>query len=304
VRVVVLGSAAGGGFPQWNSNGAGCRRARAGDPAAQPRTQTGLAVTNDGERWFLINASPDLREQIGRAQFLHPRPPERGGAQRNSPIAGIILTGADVDAIAGLLSLRERSSFTVYATERVLGVLDANPVFEVLNREVVGRRAVSLEERVDLGGGLSVELFATPGKTPLYLETDDAPQITLDGVTVGASVSDGGATALFIPACAAMTADLRARIAAARVVFFDATLWRDDEMILQGAGAKTGRRMGHMSLSGPEGTLAAFADLEGPEKILIHINNTNPILLADSPERAEVERAGWSVAWDGREIVT
>jgi pyrroloquinoline quinone biosynthesis protein B len=304
VRVVVLGSAAGGGFPQWNSNGAGCRRARAGDPAAQPRTQTGLAVTNDGEHWFLINASPDLREQIGRAPFLHPRPPERGGAQRNSPIAGVILTGADVDAIAGLLTLRERSPFTVYATERVLGVLDANPVFEVLARGVVGRHAVSLEERVDLGGGLSVELFATPGKTPLYLETDDAPAITLDGVTVGASVSDGVATVLFIPGCAAMTADLRARIAAARVVFFDATLWRDDEMIVQGAGAKTGRRMGHMSLSGPEGTLAAFADVKGPEKILIHINNTNPILLADSPERAEVERAGWSVAWDGQEIVT
>jgi pyrroloquinoline quinone biosynthesis protein B len=304
VRVAVLGSAAGGGFPQWNSNGAGCRRARAGDPAAKARTQTGLAVTNDGERWFLINASPDLREQIGRAQFLHPRPPERGGAQRNSPIAGVILTGADVDAIAGLLTLRERSPFTVYGTERVLGVLDANPVFEVLARGVVGRRAVGLDERVDLGGGLSVELFATPGKTPLYLETDDAPAITLDGVTVGASLSDGVATVLFIPGCAAMTVDLRARIAAARVVFFDATLWRDDEMIVQGAGAKTGRRMGHMSLSGPEGTLAAFADVKGPQKILIHINNTNPILLADSPERAEVERAGWSVAWDGLEIVT
>ena len=304
MRVAVLGSAAGGGFPQWNSNGAGCRRARAGDPAAQPRTQTGLAVTNDGERWFLINASPDLREQIGRARFLHPRPLERGGAQRNSPVAGVILTGADVDAIAGLLSLRERSPFTVYATERVLGVLDANPVFEVLNREVVGRRAVGLGEPVALEGGLSVELFATPGKTPLYLETDDAPQITLDGVTVGAALSDGEATILFVPGCAAMTPGLRERVAAARVVFFDSTLWRDDEMILQGAGAKTGRRMGHMSLSGPDGVIAALADVEGPRKIMIHINNTNPVLLEDSPERAEAERAGWTVAWDGQEIVT
>jgi pyrroloquinoline quinone biosynthesis protein B len=304
VRVVVLGSAAGGGFPQWNSNGVGCRRARAGDPAAESRTQTGLAVTQDGERWFLINASPDLREQIGRSPFLRPRPPAAGGAERHSPIAGVILTGADVDAIAGLLNLRERQPFTLYATERVLAVLDANPIFEVLSRAVVTRRAVGLGEAISLGDGLSVELFATPGKTPLYLETDDAPAITLDGVTVGAALSDGAGTVLFIPACAAMTPELRTRIAAARVVFFDATLWRDDEMIVQGAGAKTGRRMGHMSLSGPEGTLAAFADVKSPEKILIHINNTNPILLADSPERAEVERAGWCVARDGQEVVT
>lgn len=304
MRVVVLGSAAGGGFPQWNSNGAGCRRARAGDPAAEPRTQTGLAVSADGERWFLVNASPDLREQIGRSSFLHPRAPSLGGAERNSPIAGVILTGADVDAVAGLLNLRERQPFTLWATERVLAVLDANPIFEVLNREVVTRRAVALNQPVALHAGLTLELFATPGKTPLYLETDDAPAITLDGVTVGAALSDDRGAVLFIPSCAAMTEDLEARIAAARVVLFDATLWRDDEMIVQGAGAKTGRRMGHMSLSGPEGTLAALAGVEGPQKVLIHINNTNPVLLADSPERAEVERAGWSVAFDGQEIVT
>jgi pyrroloquinoline quinone biosynthesis protein B len=304
VRVVVLGSAAGGGFPQWNSNGAGCRRARAGDPAAEPRTQASLAVSADGEQWFLINASPDLREQIGRSPFLHPRPPAAGGAERNSPIAGVVLTSADVDAVAGLLNLRERQPFTLYATERVLSVLDANPIFEVLNREVVARRDVALGETTDLGGGLTLELFATPGKTPLYLETDDAPAITLDGVTVGAALADDAGAVLFIPSCAAMTDDLRERIAAARVVFFDATLWRDDEMIVQGAGAKTGRRMGHMSLSGPQGTLAALAGIDGPEKILIHINNTNPVLLADSPERAEVEQAGWSVARDGQEIVT
>jgi pyrroloquinoline quinone biosynthesis protein B len=303
VRVAVLGSAAGGGFPQWNSNGAGCRRARAGDPAAEARTQTGLAVTEDGDRWFLINASPDLREQIGRSAFLHPRAPAEGGAERNSPIAGVILTGGDVDAIAGLLTLRERQPFTLYATERVLGVLNANPIFEVLARGVVTRRTVGLGERVVLGERLSAELFATPGKTPLYLETDDAPAITLDGVTVGVALNDGAATVLFIPGCAAMTADLKARISAAQAVFFDATLWRDDEMIVQGAGAKTGRRMGHMSLSGPEGTLAAFADIAGPRKFLIHINNTNPILLADSLERAEVERAGWVVTHDGQEIV-
>jgi pyrroloquinoline quinone biosynthesis protein B len=303
LRIVVLGAAAGGGFPQWNSNGPGCARARAGDPAAPPRTQAGLAVSRDGERWFLINASPDLREQIGRSPFLHPRRAGPDGTGRDSPIAGVVLTGGDVDVIAGLLTLRERQPFTLYATDRILGVLDNNPIFEVLNRQVVARRAVALDDVIALDEGLSVALFAVPGKTPLYLETDDAPAITVDGVTVGAALSDGVSTVLFIPGCAAMTAALAARIRAARAVLFDGTLWRDDEMILQGVGTKTGRRMGHMSLSGPDGTLAAFADLEGPRKILVHINNTNPVLLADSPERAEVERLGWTVAHDGLEIV-
>ncbi len=299
----MLGSAAGGGFPQWNSNGPGCARARAGDPAATPRTQTGLAVSLNGGRWYLINASPDLREQIGRSPFLHPRPRGPDGTGRDSPIAGVILTGGDVDVIAGLLTLRERQPFTLYATDRILAVLDDNPIFEVLHRQVVDRRAVALDEVVALDGALSIELFAVPGKTPLYLETDDAPAITTDGVTVGAALNDGASTVLFIPGCASMTPALAARILAARAVLFDGTLWRDDEMIVQGVGTKTGRRMGHMSLSGPEGTLAAFDDLAGPERILVHINNTNPVLLADSPERAEAERRGWTVAHDGLEIV-
>ncbi len=295
----MLGSAAGGGFPQWNSNGAGCRRARAGDPAAEPRTQASLAVTVDGDRWFIVNASPDLREQIGRSPFLHPRP---DGPARDSPIAGVILTGGDVDVVAGLLTLRERQPFELYATETIHAVLDSNPIFEVLNRDVVARVAAPLDTPVALAGNLTLELFAVPGKTPLYLETDDAPPITVDGVTVGAALSDGRATALFIPGCAAMTPQLAARIRRADAVLFDATLWRDDEMVVQGVGSKTGLRMGHMSLSGRGGTLEAFAGLEGPAKYLIHINNTNPVLLADSPERAEVERAGWTVARDGLEI--
>src|SRR5580658_9104980 len=127
MKIAVLGSAAGGGFPQWNSNAEGCRRARAGDPAARPRTQASLAVSLDGVRWFLINASPDLREQIGRSAFLHP-----ASGLRSSPIAGVVLTGGDVDVIAGLLTLRERQPFTLYATARIHGVLDANPIFEVL----------------------------------------------------------------------------------------------------------------------------------------------------------------------------
>ena len=297
MRVVVLGSAAGGGFPQWNSNAAGCRRVRAGDPAARARTQTGLAVSADGDRWFLINASPDLRTQIERSPFLHPRE-----GLRSTPIAGVVLTGGDVDVIAGLLNLRERQAFTVFATAQIHDVLDANPVFEVLARDIVRRERVPLETPVTLDGDLRLELFAVPGKVPLYLEQDDAPAIETSGTTVAAAVSDGRSTMLFIPGCAAMTPELSKRLRGAPLVLFDGTLSHDDEMVVQGLSPKTGRRMGHMSLFGPAGTLAAFRDLEVGRKILVHLNNSNPVLLDDSPERAAVEAAGWEVGYDGLEI--
>ena len=298
MRIAVLGSAAGGGFPQWNSNAEGCRRARAGDPAARPRTQASIAVSADGLRWFIINASPDLREQVGRSAFLHPRE-----GLRSTPIAGVVLTGGDVDVIAGLLTLRERQPFTLYATARIHGVLDANPIFEVLARDVVRRAVVSLETPVSLDDGLTVELFAVPGKTPLYLEATDAPPIETNDTTVAAAISDGRTTIFYVPGCAAMTPALADRLRGAPLVFFDGTLWRDDEMVAAGLGTKTGRRMGHMSLEGPEGTLAAFADLGVTRKVLIHINNSNPVLIEDSPERARATAQGWEVAHDGMEIL-
>jgi len=298
MKVVVLGAAAGGGFPQWNSNAEACNRARCGDPAAPARTQAGLAVTGTGERWCLMNASPDLRTQIERTPALHPR-----GAVRSSPIGAVVLTGGDVDAIAGLLTLRERQPLDLHATERVHAVLDANPIFEVLARDVVERWVERLDQPFNVGDGLSVELFAVPGKIPLYLERPDtATVISTDGTTVGALISDGARRVFFIPGCAAMTPDLAQRLRGSDMVFFDGTLWRDDEMIRAGLGEKTGLRMGHLSLSGQHGTMEGFRDIEVGQKILIHINNSNPALLADSPERRELEAAGWSVAYDGMEI--
>lgn len=299
MKVVVLGAAAGGGFPQWNSNAESCRRARGGDPAALARTQTGLAVSGDGETWFLLNASPDLRAQIEKTVALHPK-----GGLRSSPIAGVVLTGGDVDAIAGLLTLRERQHFAIHATARTLGVLNANPIFDVLAHDVVERQAQGLDRPFALDDSLTAQLFAVPGKTPLYLEREDtATVITVDETTVGALISDGERRVFFIPGCAAMTPELKERLDGADVVLFDSTLWRDDEMIVAGLSQKTGLRMGHMSLSGDEGTLAVFADITIGRKILIHINNSNPILLADSAERGAVEAAGWSVAHDGLEII-
>jgi pyrroloquinoline quinone biosynthesis protein B len=305
VRAVVLGAAAGGGFPQWNSNAEGCRRARSGDPDAKRRTQASLAVSGDGERWFLINASPDLREQIQAQAILHPR---RG--LRSSPIEGVILTGADVDAIAGLLHMRERQAFTLYGSDRVLRVLKGNPIFNVLSDECVRRETVPLgrafePRHVDgSGSGLEVELFEVPGKVALYLETGSSPQELAGkaGDTVGVEIRSNGNRLVYIPGCAGMTDGLKRRLGGASTVLFDGTLRRDDEMVRAGLGPKTGQRMGHMSVSGPDGTVAAFRDIAVARKILVHINNSNPILLDDSIERRALGEEGWEVAYDGMEV--
>lgn len=298
MKIVILGAAAGGGFPQWNSNAAGCQRARRGDPAAEPRTQASVAVSADGESWFLLNASPDLRQQIERTPALHPRE-----GLRHSPIAGVVLTGGDVDVVAGLLTMRERQPFTVHATHRMHSVLDANPIFEVLARDVVTRAEQSLDTPFALDGGLTATFFAVPGKVPLYLESgSEPPEIITDGTTVGLEIETGHKRMIYIPGCAAMTETLRQRLAGADIVFFDGTLWNDDEMVTAGLSHKTGRRMGHMSLSGPEGTIEAFRSIELGSKVIIHMNNSNPVLMADSPQREEAEAAGWIVGHDGMEF--
>jgi pyrroloquinoline quinone biosynthesis protein B len=306
---LVLGAAAGGAFPQWNSNAPACRRARAGDEKAKPRTQASVAVTNDQRHWFLLNASPDIRQQIESNRALHP-----SHSLRSTPIAGVALTGGDVDAIAGLLTLRERQPFTVWATASVHGILTANPIFNVLADDVVRRQVVALEATTSLDlpsgepSGLRLELFAVPGKVPLYLEDEAVqagtapPTIAENGQTVGAMITDGRKRFFFIPGCAAVTPALAERLRGADLLMFDGTLWRDDEMITARLGSKTGKRMGHMSVSGADGTIAAMQDLSIARKVLIHINNSNPILIDDSPERHTVEAAGWQVAFDGMEL--
>jgi pyrroloquinoline quinone biosynthesis protein B len=305
MRIRVLGAAAGGGFPQWNCNCATCRRAWGGATPAQ--TQASLAVSADEERWFLLNASPDLRAQILAATPLQPQQPGR-----HSPIVGAVLTNGDVDAIAGLLTLRESQKLALYATPRVLDVLAANSIFNVLNPDYVARRPLTLGAPVDLAtrdgepAGLRVEAFSVPGKVALYLEDSAIEQRLAQRSedTIGLMISEPatGRRFYYIPACAALDDELRARLKDAPLLFFDGTLWDDDEMIRAGLGVKTGRRMGHLSVSGPTGSMAAFADLGIGRKLFIHINNTNPMLCAGSPERAAVEAAGWEVARDGLDI--
>jgi pyrroloquinoline quinone biosynthesis protein B len=298
--IKVLGSAAGGGFPQANCSCRNCADVRAGVAGLIPRTQSSIAVSRDGRRWVLLNASPDLRQQIAATPELAP---QAGAELRSSPIAAVVLTNGDVDHVAGLLSLREGVVFSLHATARVLGALAANSIFNVLAREVVTRVVLPLDRRLEIADGLTVEAYAVPGKVALYLE-GESPLFGGDGDTIGLQVSDpdAGTSFHYIPGCAAVDASLAARLAGARLVLFDGTLYTDEELIAQGLSQKTGRRMGHMPISGPEGSLAAIRPLGVERRIYVHMNNSNPVLRDGAPERQEVERAGWEVAFDGMEV--
>ena len=246
----------------------------------------------------MLNCSPDVRQQIIRTPALQPKSPPR-----HSPIESIVLTNGDIDHVAGLLTLREKQAFTLFATDEIHGVVRDNRIFEALDPQFVKRSPVILETAFELLDGLTAELFPVPGKIPLYME-DGEPEIGTEGeATVGVRLSDAdGNTAYYIPGCAHLSDRVRNRIENASMVLFDGTLWSDDEMITSGTGKKTGQRMGHMSMSGSEGTLAAFQNLGIGQKVFVHINNTNPVLIDGSPERLEAENAGWTIAHDGLEL--
>jgi pyrroloquinoline quinone biosynthesis protein B len=307
MKIVVLGAAAGGGFPQWNCNCQGCQRSRQNDAAVRPRTQASVAVSADGRRWALLNASPDLPFQLRQNAMLHPA---GYGPIRNSPLSTVIISSGDVDCIAGLLSLRESQPLTVYAGDLVRQVIEDNQIFRVLNHNLVKLLPLPPGPPVDLldaaGAplGLSVEVFAVAGKIPLYQETsDDIKQLTSGSAVIGLSIrGPQNKRMVYIPGCAAVTNDLLSHIQNTDALFFDGTLWEDDEMIRAGTGRKTGRRMGHMSISGEDGSMAALAGARVGRKFFIHINNTNPILCDDSPQAAAVREAGWGIAHDGMEL--
>ena len=306
LRVVVLGAAAGGGVPQWNCGCAVCRASRMDRPELQS-TQSSLAVSVDDAHWFLINASPDIRQQITATKQLHPKP----GALRHSPITGVILTNGEVDAVAGLLSLRESSPFTIYAHAQVLAILASNSIFNVLNDRLVRREPIAANHAFEpllpdgSPSGLEILPFVVPGKRAWYLEGQQHPgDDTAEGDTLGLRVTDKRSGQYFyhLAACARVTPDLAQRIKGAPLVFFDGTVWRDDELIAAGLGQKTGQAMGHIAMSGADGAVAALAPLNIARKLFLHINNSNPALLPDSPERRVAQQAGWEIASDGMEI--
>jgi pyrroloquinoline quinone biosynthesis protein B len=296
LTAIVVGAAAGGGFPQWNCRCPVCRLAWDGDARVRRSTQASLAVTVDGRRFAFFNASPDLREQIAAIPALQPHDGLRG-----SPIAAVVLSGGEIDQTAGLLALRERHAFAIHGTAETLGAVAANPMFNALGPDIVTRHPCAIGAPFVPIDGLSAELFKVPGKVPLYLEGDNPELAAETEANVGIELTAGDRRLVFVPGCAAVTPALKARLAGADVLLFDGTLFRDDEMIATGTGTKTGRRMGHIPIDGDGSSLAALADCAA-RRIYIHINNTNPIRVAGSPERRKVEAAGWEIAEDGLKI--
>ncbi|WP_375465811.1 pyrroloquinoline quinone biosynthesis protein PqqB [uncultured Methylobacterium sp.] len=294
MHVVILGSAAGGGLPQWNCRCPICALARAEPARVRPRTQSSIAVSPDGTDWLLVNASPDIRQQLSETPALHPR-----AGLRHSPIRAVLLTNGDVDHVAGLLTLRESQPYALHATRGILDSINANRVFDVMAEGVVTREAVTLAAPFEPLPGLSVTLFPVPGKVPLWLEDAQLEIGAETDSTVGAMIEAGGRRLAYIPGCARVTDALRARIAGVDALLFDGTVLYDDDMIRAGVGTKTGWRMGHVPMRGEGGSVAGFQNLAIGRKIFVHINNTNPVLIEDSPERGRIEADGWSVAHDG-----
>jgi pyrroloquinoline quinone biosynthesis protein B len=306
VRIRVLGSAAGGGFPQWNCGCPNCRGVRLGTLAAQPRTQESVAISADGESWFLLNASPEIRTHIESFAPLAPRAP------RDTPIAGLLLTNGDLDHCLGLLALRESQPLTVYATEQVWrGFTEGNVLYRTLERfpgQVRWQRlrpgeSCELLAASDRPSGLVAEAIAVPGQPPLHLRSRSAPSVE-DNVGFGVRELATGATCGYFSGVAGPTRALEAALASADCLFLDGTFWSSDELIALGLSDRRAEDMAHWPIGGAGGSLKSLAG-KGKgrsRKIFIHINNTNPILREDSPERAALSAAGWEVAYDGLEL--
>jgi pyrroloquinoline quinone biosynthesis protein B len=297
MEVILLGTAAGGGFPQWNCWCPSCRVARADPRRAIPRSQSSAAVSADGRRWFLLNASPDVREQLGRL----PVPTPEGS--RHVPVEGIALTDAELDHTVGIVLLREARRLQLCATAAVIRMLEEDsrilPVTrafaEVKVATMVPDAEVSLCYQDGDSTGLVVESFTVPAGPPRFARDD------LPGHTVGLIIRDRatGGSCAFVPGCGDLDGSLLDRLAGAGLLLFDGTFWTNDELIRLGIGDRTARQMDHLPVSGPDGSLEKLAPLPVQHKVYSHINNTNPMLLEDSPERAVVERRGLRVGADG-----
>jgi len=304
MRVRVLGSAAGGGFPQWNCGCANCRGVRDSTIPARARSQESVAVSADGESWYLLNASPEIRAQIESFAPLHPRGP------RHSPLAGVVLTNGDLDHCLGLFSLRESQPLVVYATEAVRrGVAEHNAFYRTLERfeGQVRWRRLECDLEIDLSladgrpSGLSLRASAAPGKQPIHLEAL-GPATPEANVGLRIREQGTGRTLAYVPGAGGIDEAVDRLIASVDCVFFDGTFWSETELIELGLGTKRARDMAHLPIGGENGSLARLAGLRAPRRFFIHVNNTNPILREDSPEARTVEAAGWGVAQDGMEL--
>jgi pyrroloquinoline quinone biosynthesis protein B len=298
VHILLLGTAAGGGFPQWNCRCPGCQLARRDPAAAIPRTQSSAAVSPDGQRWFLLNASPDVREQLRSL----PPPAVPDSSVRRVPIEGVVLTDAELDHTLGIVLLREAGRLPVVATGAVTGILERDSRILETTRafsdvpvsELPLDRPVPLFCRDGSPGGLSVEAFAVPAGRPRFASREE------EGHTVGLVIRDErGSACAFVPGCGGLDAALFERFAGVDALLFDGTFWTDDEMIALGIGTKTARQIDHLPVDGPGGSLEQLSALPCRHRVYTHINNTNPMLIESSPQRTAVTRTGMIVGFDG-----
>jgi pyrroloquinoline quinone biosynthesis protein B len=304
MRIKILGSAAGGGFPQWNCGCRHCAASRAGTFRGKSRTQTQVAISNDGHAWFLLNTSPDLRMQIEATPTLHPR-----SAGRDSPINGVVLTSGDIDQIAGLLSLRELQPVRIYCTASIRHILqDDNTMLGMLNRvpgqvswtEIGCDASFPLLTVAGDDSGMGCTVFSLGSRYPAYVSRERAASLKAEEALLGLIVtSSSGGRLAYMPAVPAVNTALIERLQSADVLLFDGTFWSDDELLRVQGGGATAREMGHIPVSGADGSLRALAGLSRPRKVFVHLNNTNPMLDESGPEYREVRAAGWEVAEDG-----
>jgi len=299
VQVRVLGSAAGGGFPQWNCGCPNCSGVRAGTLRARPRTQECVALSADGEGWFLLNASPEIRSQLESFASLWPRGP------RHSPVSGIVLTNGDLDHCLGLLSLRESHPLSVWATDAVrAGFTEGNALYATLERfpgQVTWHElTLGVETPLGADSALLLTALSVPGKLPLHLEARRQPSLE-DNVALRIHDARRRVTLAYLPAVAGPSPELEAAVRGADCIFFDGTFWSSDELIAAGLGTRRAEDMAHWPVGGPKGSLEFLGALPG-RRLLIHVNNTNPVLREDGPQHQAVYAAGVEVAHDGLEF--
>jgi|SRR5215469_12229986 len=307
MHVKILGSAAGGGFPQWNCACPNCRALRAGSFHGKPRTQAQLAISADSEHWFLLGASPDLRAQIESNPELHPRASDR--ITRHSPICGAVLLNADIDHVLGLLLLRELQPLNAYATRSVRQILtEDNSMFAMLQRvdrqlrwnDITPGKMFSLNTPDGEHTGLRCTACSLGTHFPAYVSSKRSATLDSNEASLGLIVgAPSGKRLAYLPAVPQITNELLSELDRSDVLLFDGTFWSEDELIrIQGSG-QTAQQMGHVPVSSATGSLAQLAHLKCPRKIYMHINNTNPLLNEDSPEHRQVRDSGWEMAEDG-----
>jgi pyrroloquinoline quinone biosynthesis protein B len=309
MHIKILGSAAGGAFPQWNCACPNCRSLRAGTFQGKARSQTQVAISADNRSWFLLGASPDLRSQIESTPELQPRSKVNNDGIRQSPIAGAVLANADIDHVLGLLLLRELQPLRIHATASIRRILrEDNSMFGMLQRltnqaswtDFVPGEAFSLKDSSEKNSGIHVRALSLAQHFPAYVSTDRQQSLKAEESSLGFIIeSPTGKRLAYMPAVPELSDELMQEFDNADLLLLDGTFWSNDELIrIQGSG-QTALQMGHVPVSGPEGTLVRLAQLRRPRKIYLHINNTNPMLNEAGPEYRQVRDAGWEIAEDG-----